>query len=79
MAAAGSVMEEWLVGDGSRDEVSGWMMELREWVVGVFEQAESSEGEDEVRMLAAGTLVRLGEITKRFQVRLFGIDAGFQY
>lgn len=52
-------------------------MEIREWVNQVFESAAKED--EEVRMLAAGVLVKLGEVMERYQGRLMGMGLGFEY
>lgn len=34
---------------------------------------------EQTRMLAAGILVKLGEVIERYQGRLMGINVGFKY
>ncbi|PGH30488.1 telomere length regulation protein [[Emmonsia] crescens] len=70
--SAGSVGEERLV-----TEFVTQVVEMREWVDGVFERA--SKEEEEVRMLSAGIMVKLGEVTDRYQGRLLGTNLGFGY
>lgn len=70
--SASSTAEERLV-----TEFSSQVMEMREWVGGVFERAPKEN--EEVRTLAAGIMVKLGEITERYQGRLLGINSGFAY
>lgn len=53
------------------------VMEIREWVNQVFESAAKED--EEVRMLAAGVLVKLGEVMERYQGRLMGMGVGFEY
>lgn len=53
------------------------VMEIREWVNQVFESAAKED--EEVRMLAAGVLVKLGEVMERYQGRLMGMGLGFEY
>jgi telomere length regulation protein len=70
--SSGSSGEERLVTDFATQ-----VMEMREWVNGVFESAAKED--EEVRMLAAGVLVKLGEVMERYQGRLMGIGLGFEY
>lgn len=53
------------------------VMELREWVNEVFESTPSEQ--EEVRMLSAGIMVKLGEVMERYQGRLLGTNVGFGY
>ncbi|EEH42837.2 uncharacterized protein PADG_07657 [Paracoccidioides brasiliensis Pb18] len=70
--SAGSIGEEKLV-----TEFVTEVMEMREWVDGVFERA--SKEDEEVRILAAGIMVKLGVVTDRYQGRLLGTNLGFEY
>ncbi|EGE09532.1 hypothetical protein TEQG_08466 [Trichophyton equinum CBS 127.97] len=70
--ASGSSGEELLV-----NEFAEQVMEMREWVGGIFER--TPKGDDQVRMLAAGIMVKLGEVMNRYQGRLFGINAEFSF
>ncbi|OAX83232.1 hypothetical protein ACJ72_02410 [Emergomyces africanus] len=70
--SAGSIGEERLV-----TEFVTQVMEMREWVDGVFERAAKEE--QEVRILSAGIMVKLGEVTDRYQGRLLGTNLGFGY
>ncbi|KAL1952575.1 hypothetical protein VTO42DRAFT_4796 [Malbranchea cinnamomea] len=70
--SSGSTAEERLV-----TEFATQVLEMQEWVGGVFERA--SKDDEEVRMLAAGIMVKLGEVTERYQGRLLGINTGFAY
>jgi telomere length regulation protein len=82
--AAGSTAEERLVTDHGVQ-----VIELRDWCNDVFERtpatsnkAQSADKMDETeqtRMLAAGILVKLGEVIERYQGRLMGINVGFKY
>lgn len=55
------------------------VVETREWVSGVFERTRGEDGgeENEVKMLAAGTLIRLGEAIEKYQALLMGDMIGF--
>ena len=55
------------------------VVETREWVGGVFERTRGEDGgqENEVKMLAAGVLIRLGEAIERYQALLMGDMIGF--
>nr|KMM70132.1 hypothetical protein CPAG_06444 [Coccidioides posadasii RMSCC 3488] len=53
------------------------VLELREWVDGVFERAPKED--ERVRALAAGIMVKLEEVTRRYQGRLLGLDSKFEY
>ncbi|PGH17897.1 hypothetical protein AJ79_00796 [Helicocarpus griseus UAMH5409] len=70
--SSGSTGEERLV-----TEFATQVIEMREWVDGVFERA--SKEDEEVRMLAAGIMVKLGEVMERYQGRLLGTNLGFGY
>ncbi|KAK2757076.1 telomere binding protein [Arachnomyces sp. PD_36] len=70
--SSGSSGEERLVTDFATQ-----VIEIREWVNGVFESA--ARDDEEVRMLAAGVLVKLGEVMERYQGRLMGMGLGFEY
>jgi telomere length regulation protein len=70
--SSGSTAEERLVTELATD-----VMEMREWVGAVFEKVTKED--EEIRMLAAGIMVKLGEVTERFQGRLLGINSGFAY
>ncbi|KAG5815420.1 hypothetical protein H9Q74_002360 [Fusarium xylarioides] len=85
-------MKGWLVALASLLEVNGGdmrrlcetqgreVMETREWVAIVFEKTRGEDGgeENEVKMLAAGVLIRLGEAIERYQALLMGDLVGFQ-
>ncbi|CVK84007.1 related to TEL2 Protein involved in controlling telomere length and position effect [Fusarium mangiferae] len=85
-------MKGWLVAMASLLEVNGGdmrrlcetqgreVMETREWVAIVFEKTRGEDGgeENEVKMLAAGVLIRLGEAIERYQALLMGDLVGFQ-
>ncbi|KAF3484035.1 uncharacterized protein GIQ15_03359 [Arthroderma uncinatum] len=70
--ASGSTGEERLV-----TEFADQVMEMREWVGGIFERTPKDD--DQVRMLAAGIMVKLGEVMNRYQGRLFGVNAEFSF
>lgn len=55
------------------------VVETREWVSAVFEKTRGEDGgeENEVKMLAAGVLIRLGEAIERYQALLMGDMIGF--
>ncbi|KAH8705202.1 telomere length regulation protein-domain-containing protein [Talaromyces proteolyticus] len=83
--AAGSSAEESLV-----TEHASQVMELREWTNEVFERTPISTGNktspeeqiddlQQTRILAAGILVKIGEIVERYQRRLMGVNVGFKY
>ncbi|KAJ5133839.1 hypothetical protein N7526_005204 [Penicillium atrosanguineum] len=80
--ASGSNGEERLV-----TEHANQVIELREWASGVFDRAPagkvnagaSTDPQDQVRTLAAGVMVRLGEVIERYQGRLMGVNSGFKY
>ncbi|DAA79642.1 TPA_exp: Uncharacterized protein A8136_0415 [Trichophyton benhamiae CBS 112371] len=59
------------------NEFAEQVMEMREWVGGIFER--TPKGDDQVRMLAAGIMVKLGEVMNRYQGRLFGMNAEFSF
>ncbi|KAI1031801.1 hypothetical protein LB504_000726 [Fusarium proliferatum] len=85
-------MKGWLVAMASLLEVNGGdmrrlcetqgreVMETREWVAIVFEKTRGEDGgeENEVKMLAAGVLIRLGGAIERYQALLMGDLVGFQ-
>ncbi|PWY71740.1 hypothetical protein BO70DRAFT_431925 [Aspergillus heteromorphus CBS 117.55] len=70
--ASGTSGEERLV-----TEFATQTMELREWVGEVFERTapvrDESDPREQVRTLAAGVMVRLGEVVERYQGRLMGV------
>ncbi|EER43136.1 conserved hypothetical protein [Histoplasma capsulatum H143] len=70
--SSGSVGEERLV-----TEFVTQVMEMREWADSIFER--SSKEEEEVKMLCAGIMVKLGEVMERYQSRLLGTNLGFGY
>ncbi|KAJ5093516.1 hypothetical protein N7456_009377 [Penicillium angulare] len=82
--ASGSNGEERLV-----TEYASKVIELREWASQVFDNTPAGSNiasptapvdtQEQVRTLAAGIVVRVGEITERYQGRLMGINSGFQY
>lgn len=55
------------------------VVETREWVAMVFERIRGDDGgeENEVKMLAAGTLIKLGEAIEKYQALLMGDLIGF--
>ncbi|KAJ5776655.1 uncharacterized protein N7511_001666 [Penicillium nucicola] len=64
------------------------VIELREWASQVFDRTPASSAkavptpsdpQEQVRTLSAGVMVRLGEITERYQGRLMGVGSGFNY
>jgi telomere length regulation protein len=85
-------MKGWLVAMASLLEVNGGdlrrlcenqgreVMETREWVAMVFEKTRGEDGgeENDVKMLAAGVLIRLGEAIEKYQALLMGDMIGFQ-
>ncbi|KAM0420525.1 hypothetical protein ACHAPT_011694 [Fusarium lateritium] len=87
-----SAMKGWLAAMASLLEVNGGdmrrlceaqgreVMETREWVAMVFERTRGEDGgeENEVKMLAAGVLIRLGEAIEKYQALLMGDMIGFQ-
>ena len=76
--ASGSTGEERLVTDFATQ-----VLELRDWADEVFDRTPAVKGEDEpqqqVRTLAAGVMVKLGEVMERYQGRLMGVNSGFKY
>ncbi|ODM20973.1 hypothetical protein SI65_04026 [Aspergillus cristatus] len=80
--SSGVTGEERLVTD-----FAAQVMELREWAGEVFERmpagvAAVGPGDDaqgQVRTLAAGVMVKLGEVMERYQGRLMGVGVGFKY
>ncbi|RFN53077.1 DNA replication checkpoint protein tel2 [Fusarium flagelliforme] len=85
-------MKGWLVAMASLLEVNGGdlrrlcenqgreVMETREWVAMVFEKTKGEDGgeENDVKMLAAGVLIRLGEAIEKYQALLMGDMIEFQ-
>ncbi|KAG5663911.1 hypothetical protein KAF25_006496 [Fusarium avenaceum] len=85
-------MKGWLVAMASLLEVNGSdmrrlcenqgreVMETREWVAMVFEKTRGEDGgeENEVKMLSAGVLIRIGEAIEKYQALLMGDMIGFQ-
>ncbi len=63
-----------LCADHGRD-----IFETREWVGGVFERIRGDQAgeEQDVKMLAAGVLVKLGEAVEKYQALLMGDMANF--
>lgn len=55
------------------------IFETREWVSGVFARVRGEDGgeENEVKMLAAGVLIKLGEATEKYQALLMGDMIGY--
>ncbi|KNG89075.1 hypothetical protein ANOM_002938 [Aspergillus nomiae NRRL 13137] len=75
--ASGSTGEERLV-----TEFASQVIELREWAGEVFDRTPSVKGDEpreQVRTLAAGVMVKLGEVMERYQGRLMGVNSGFKY
>lgn len=81
--ASGSNGEERLV-----TEYASQVIELREWASEVFDRTPASgktslnataDPNEQVRTLAAGVMVRLGEVMERYQGRLMGVNSGFKY
>lgn len=76
--ASGTTGEERLVTDFATQ-----VMELREWAGEVFDLSPVAQGADDpqgqVRTLAAGVMVKLGEVMERYQGRLMGVGVGFKY
>lgn len=83
--ASGSNGEEYLV-----TELASQVLELREWASQVFDNTPASakaastagappDPREQIRTLAAGVMVRLGEVTERYQGRLMGVNSGFKY
>lgn len=81
--ASGSNGEERLV-----TEYASQVIELREWASEVFDRTPSNgkttpnataDPQEQVRTLAAGVMVRLGEVMERYQGRLMGVNSGFKY
>lgn len=56
------------------------VMETRQWVSMVFERTRGEDGgeENDVKMLAAGVLIRIGEAIEKYQALLMGDMIGFQ-
>lgn len=64
------------------------VMELREWAGEVFDRVPAAasvqgiggdDAQGQVRTLAAGVMVKLGEVMERYQGRLMGVGVGFRY
>ncbi|KAJ5164051.1 uncharacterized protein N7500_005881 [Penicillium coprophilum] len=83
--ASGSNGEQRLV-----TEYATQVIELREWASQIFDrtppsaaQADPSSAvtdpQEQIRTLAAGVMVRLGEVIQRYQGRLMGVHSGFSY
>lgn len=76
--ASGTTGEERLVTDFATQ-----VLELRDWAGEVFDRTPAVQGEDEpqnqVRTLAAGVMVKLGEVVERYQGRLMGVNSGFKF
>ncbi|KAJ5329908.1 hypothetical protein N7452_010298 [Penicillium brevicompactum] len=83
--ASGSNGEERLV-----TEYAAQVIELREWASQVFDRTPPSaaradpssavsDPQEQIRTLAAGVMVRLGEVMERYQGRLMGVHSGFSY
>lgn len=55
------------------------VVETREWVSGLFERTRGGDGgeENDVKMLAAGVLIKLGEAIEKYQALLMGDMIGF--
>ncbi|KAL4800755.1 telomere length regulation protein-domain-containing protein [Aspergillus venezuelensis] len=74
----GSTGEERLV-----TEFATQVMELREWVGEIFDRTpavgDQGDPREMVRTLAAGVMVKLGEVMERYQGRLMGVGSGFKY
>ncbi|KAL3479357.1 telomere length regulation protein-domain-containing protein [Aspergillus californicus] len=75
---SGTSGEEWLV-----TEFAPQVMELREWAGAIFERTpainDQTDPREQVRTLAAGVMVKLGEVVERYQGRLMGVNSGFKY
>lgn len=76
--ASGTTGEERLVTDFATQ-----VLELRDWTGEVFERTPAVQGENEpqqrIRTLAAGVMVKLGEVIERYQGRLMGVNSGFKF
>ncbi|KAG5936555.1 hypothetical protein E4U59_004927 [Claviceps monticola] len=61
-------------------EQSREVLESREWVSGVFDRTRGEDGgeESQAKMLAAGVLIKLGEVIETYQAFLMGDMIGFQ-
>lgn len=62
------------------EEQSREVLESREWVSGVFERTRGEDGggeENDVKMLAAGVLIKLGHVIETYQALLMGDMVGF--
>ena len=55
------------------------IFETREWVGGVFANIRGEDGgeENDVKMLAAGVLIKLGEAVEKYQALLMGDMVGY--
>ncbi|KAE8149761.1 telomere length regulation protein-domain-containing protein [Aspergillus avenaceus] len=75
--ASGSTGEERLV-----TERAAQVMELRDWAGEIFDRTPAVKGDEpreRIRTLAAGVMVKLGEVMERYQGRLMGVNSGFRY
>ncbi|KAE8393721.1 telomere length regulation protein-domain-containing protein [Aspergillus alliaceus] len=75
--ASGSSGEERLA-----TEFASQVIELREWAGGVFDRTPATKGDEpreQLRTLAAGVMVKLGEVMERYQGRLMGVNSAFKY
>ncbi|KAL4966055.1 telomere length regulation TEL2 family protein [Aspergillus stella-maris] len=74
----GSTGEERLV-----NEFATQVIELREWVGEIFDGTpavgDQSDPREMTRTLAAGVMVKLGEMMESYQGRLMGVGSGFKY
>ncbi|PLB55839.1 hypothetical protein P170DRAFT_461602 [Aspergillus steynii IBT 23096] len=77
---SGTSGEERLVTD-----FASQVIELRDWAGQIFDRVSATGGgsgdevRDRVRTLAAGVMVKLGEVMERYQGRLMGVNSGFRY
>lgn len=76
--ASGTTGEERLVTDFATQVLS-----LRDWAGEVFDQTPAGQGDNDpqsqIRTLAAGVMVKTGEVMERYQGRLMGVNSGFKY
>lgn len=81
--ASGSSGEERLVTEFATQviELRDWTGEVFDWIpaTGKTSHDAGSDPQEQARTLAAGVMVKLGEITERYQGRLMGVNAGFKY
>ncbi|THC92106.1 hypothetical protein EYZ11_008432 [Aspergillus tanneri] len=65
-------------------EFASQVIELRDWAGQVFDRTaaahtQGDDARDRVKTLAAGVMVKLGDVMERYQGRLMGVGSGFKY